>query len=69
MNKRHPNVSYNPGTYVCDDQVEKWEGTRSILEVPVEVDRREVISGSQSLPDWFKGIQGPVGPPGRPVSG
>ena len=45
-------------------QVEKLEGTTSYSDEPVEVDRREVISGPQSLPDWFKGIQGPVGPPG-----
>ena len=53
-------------------QVEKLAGTTSFSDELVEVDRREVISGSQSPPDWFKGIQGPVGPPGQagvPVSG
>ena len=30
-------------------------------------DRREVLSGTQAIPDWIKGIAGPPGPPGPPV--
>ena len=30
--------------------------------------KREVISGSQSVPEWVKGVAGPPGPPGPPVS-
>ena len=30
--------------------------------------KREVISGSQSVPEWVKGAAGPPGPLGPPVS-